>query len=67
VVVPQAEPGRVYVVGENADGSFTLTEVKPTEAASLKCRLTKEDGFTVAVPGQPINESAIMELLTDFP
>ena len=67
VVVPQAEAGRVYAVGENADGSITLTAVKPMEVASLKCRLAKENGFTVVVPGQPINELAIMELLTDFP
>jgi len=67
VLVPQAEPGQVYAVGENADGSLTLTAVKPTEAANLKCRLAKEDGFTIVVPGQPINEPAIKELLADFP
>jgi len=54
----------VYAVQENADGSFTLTVVKP---AHPKCRLAKEDGFTVVVPGQPINERAIKELLADFP
>lgn len=64
VLVPQVKPGEVYAVRENGDGSFTLTMVKP---AHLKCRLAKEDGFTVAVPGQPINEHAIEELLADFP
>jgi hypothetical protein len=34
---------------------------------NLKCRLAKEDGFTVVVPGQPVNEPAIKELLADFP
>jgi hypothetical protein len=67
VVVPQAEPGQVYAVGENADGSFTLTAVNATEVVNLKCRLAKEDGFTVVVPGQPVNEPAIKELLADFP
>ena len=64
VLVPQVKPGQVYAVQENADGSFTLTMVKP---AQFKCRLAKEGGFTVAVPGQPINEDAIKELLADFP
>jgi hypothetical protein len=67
VVVPQAKPGQVYAVGEKADGSLTLTVVKPTDAANLRCRLAKEDGFTIAVPGQLINEQAIKELLADFP
>lgn len=67
MVVPQAEPGQVYAVGENADGSFTLTAVNATEVVNLKCRLAKEDGFTVVVPGQPVNEPAIKELLADFP
>lgn len=67
VIVPQAKVGQVYAVGENADGSFTLTVVKPMDPANLKCRLAKEDGFTVVVPGQPINEQAIKELLADFP
>ena len=64
VLVPQVKPGEVYAVRENPDGSLTLTMVK---LARLKCRLAKEDGFTVAVPGQPINEPAIKELLADFP
>lgn len=42
------------------------SEAKKPERA-LKCRLAKEDGFTVVVPGQPINEKAIEELLADFP
>jgi hypothetical protein len=66
VLVPQARPGKKYAIQENADGSFTLTVVKP-EAPNLKCRLAKEDGFTVVVPGQPINEEAIKKLLADFP
>ncbi len=65
VLVPQVKPGQVYAVQENADGSFTLAVVEPKEPA--KCRLAKEDGFTVVVPGQPINEQAINELLADFP
>ena len=67
LVVPLAKPGQVYAVGENADGSFTLTAVMPTQETNPKCRLAKEDGFTVVVPGQPINEPAIKELLADFP
>ncbi len=67
VVVPQAKPGQVYAVRTNEDGSFTLTEVKPAEPAKLRCRLAKEGGFTVVVPGQPINEQAMKELLADFP
>jgi hypothetical protein len=66
VRVPQAKPGQVYSVQENADG-FTLTAVKTAEQAGLKCRLIKEDGFTVAAPGQPIDEQAIKELLAEFP
>jgi hypothetical protein len=41
-------------------------KAQPTSARP-KSRLTKEDGFTVVVPRQPINERAIMELLSDFP
>jgi hypothetical protein len=59
VFVPKAKPGQVYAVQENADGSFTLTVVKRAESGNLKCRLAKEDGFTVVVPGQPIDEQAI--------
>jgi hypothetical protein len=67
VLVPQAKPGQIYAVQENADGSLTLTVVESGESSNPKCRLAKEDGFTVAVPGQPINEHAIRELLADFP
>ena len=67
VVVPQAKPGQVYAVQENADGSFTLTVVAPRYPTRPKCRLAKEDGFTVSVPIQPINGAAIRELLADFP
>jgi hypothetical protein len=67
VLVPQARPGQVYAVEENTDGSFTLTVVKQTETSRLRCRLVKEDGFTVVVPEQQINERAINELLADFP
>ena len=67
VVVPQAKPGQVYAVQENADGSFTLTVIERGEPPRLECRLAKEDGFTVVVPGQSINEHVIEELLADFP
>jgi hypothetical protein len=67
VLVPQAKPGQVYAVEENAEGGFTLTAIQSAETAHPKCRLAKENGFTVVVPQQPINELAIKELLTDFP
>ena len=67
VVVPQAKPGEVYSVQDNMNGSFTLTVVKPVEPAAPKCRLAKARGYTVVVPGQPIDEQAIKELLADFP
>jgi hypothetical protein len=67
MVVPQAKPGQVYAVQENADGSFTLTSVKTAEFTRPKSRLAKERGFTVVVPSQPINERAINQLLADFP
>ena len=67
VVLPQAKPGHVYAVEDNANGSFTLTEVKPPQPKTPKCRLVKENGYTVVVPSQPINEQAIKELLADFP
>ena len=67
IVVPQATPGQVYSVQENADGSLTLSLIGPTKMPDLKCRLGKEGGFTVAVPGQPIDERAIDEVLADFP
>ena len=67
VMVPQAKPGQVYSVVENMDGSFTLTMVEPVQQIHPECQLTKEGGFTVAVPGQPIDEHAIKELLADFP
>jgi len=67
VLVPQAKPGQEFAVEENADGGFTLTVVEPRETSPQKCHLAKEDGFTVVVPGQPINEQAITELLADFP
>lgn len=67
VVVPRAKPGDVYAIQENADGSFTLTVVKPAEPAKPTCRVKKEGGFTVVVPEQTINEEAIKDLLADFP
>ncbi len=67
VVVPRAKPGQVYAVQENADGSFTLTAVKPGASVTPTCRLANEDGFPVAVPNQPIDEQAIIELLAEFP
>jgi hypothetical protein len=67
IMVPQARPGQVYSVQENADGSLTLSLIGPTKMPELKCRLGKEGGFTVAVPGQSIDERAIDELLADFP
>ncbi len=67
VMVPQVKPGQVYAVQENANGSLTLTVVERKEPARSKCRLAKEAGFTVVVPGQPIDELAIKELLADFP
>ena len=63
VLVPQAKPGQVYAVEENADGGFTLTAIKSVEPVHLQCLLTKENGFTVVVPQQPINELAIRGLL----
>ena len=67
VVVPQAKPGQVYAVQENADGSLTLKAVEPTTSAAPTCRLADEDGFPVVVPNQPIDEQAIRDLLADFP
>jgi hypothetical protein len=66
-LVPQAKPGQVYTVQENADGSLTLSLVAASAPTNPTCRLAKEDGFTVAVPEQSIDENAIKELLTDFP
>ena len=66
-MVPQAKPGQIYAVQENGAGSFTLTLIEPKEPPSLECHLAKEDGFTVVVPEQPINEHAIGEILADFP
>ena len=67
VMIPFVEPGRVYAVKDNADGSFTLSAVKEATPDIPTCRLTKQDGFTVAIPGQPIDEQGIKELLADFP
>lgn len=65
--VPQAKPGQVYTVQQNADGGFTLSVVRTRAPANPKCRIVKEDGFTVVAPKQPIDEQAIKELLADFP
>jgi hypothetical protein len=67
LTVPQAKPGQIYAVHENADGSLTLKMVTMPEQEQLKCHLDLENGFTVAVPEQPIDEHAIKELLADFP
>ena len=67
VLVPQARPGQVFAVRENVDGSFTLTVVEPKTPTRTQCRLSDENGFTVVVPEQPIDERAIQELLADFP
>jgi hypothetical protein len=66
-MIPQAKPGQVYSVHDNSDGSFTLKAVELAKPAVPTCRLVKEDGFTVAVPDQPIDEQTIKELLADFP
>ena len=49
------------------ENSSSMADTGKKRERLLKCRLAKEDGFTVAVPGQPINEKAIEELLADFP
>ena len=67
VVLPPAPQGEVYAVHDNQDGSFTLTVIRPAIPPSPKSRLAKEAGYTVVVPSQAINESAIKELLADFP
>jgi hypothetical protein len=67
VLVPHAKPGQVYAIEENAEGGFTLTAIKSAEPTHPQCRLAKENGFTVVVPQQPIDELAIKELLVDFP
>jgi hypothetical protein len=59
IVVPQAKPGQVYAIHEISNGSFTLIELDSADSAAPKCSLAKEDGFTVVVPGQPIDERAI--------
>jgi hypothetical protein len=66
VMIPFVEPGRIYAVKDNADGSFTLSAVKEATTEVPICRLVKEDGFTVVVPGQPIDEQGIKELLADL-
>jgi hypothetical protein len=40
--------------------------VEANKTSNPTCRLGKEDGFTVAVPEQAIDEQAIMELLADI-
>jgi hypothetical protein len=67
VLVPQAKPGQVYAVHENADGSLTLTAVRPGASAVPTCRFANEDGFPVAIPNQSIDEQAIKELLAESP
>ena len=67
VVVPQVKPGQTYAIHENPDGSLVLSLVEFGKMLAPTCRVGKEDGFTVAVPGQPIDEGAIDELLADFP
>jgi hypothetical protein len=67
VLVPHAKPGQGFAVESRADGSFTLNAVQTSKAPAAKRRVTKGDGFTLVVPGQPINEQAVKELLADFP
>lgn len=67
VTIPSARPGQVFAVQTNADGSITLAAVNPNEAVEPACLISKEDGYTVAVPKQPIDEEAIKELLAEFP
>ncbi|HEY3762238.1 MAG TPA: hypothetical protein VGN23_10880 [Verrucomicrobiae bacterium] len=67
IQVPLAKPGQVYAIQQNADGGFTLSVVQAQGAVNPKCRIVKEDGFTVVAPSQPIDELAIKELLADFP
>ncbi len=67
VRIPDATPGEVFAYDKAPDGTITLHQIKKAEPAVPKCRLAKEDGFTVVIPNQPINEQAIEELLADFP
>ncbi|HTV43415.1 MAG TPA: hypothetical protein VMF08_22825 [Candidatus Sulfotelmatobacter sp.] len=67
VRLPSAKPGQVYSVQQNADGGFTLFVIQAGAPTNPKCRIVKEDGFTVVAPEQPIDETAIKELLADFP
>jgi hypothetical protein len=65
--VPQAKPGQMYAVQQNADGGFTLVAVPTGAPTSPQCRIVKEDGFTVVAPNQPIDEQAINDLLAELP
>jgi hypothetical protein len=65
--LPQGKPGQVLEIVDNGDGSYTLIPLQRAEPSAPKARLAKEDGFTVVVPQQPINEQAIRDLLADFP
>lgn len=70
VRIPDIKPGQVFAVDNQGNGRIQLTLVQPAmeETKALKARVVKDkEGFTVVVPGQPINESAIEELLTEFP
>jgi hypothetical protein len=67
VRLPSAKPGQVYSIQQNTDGGFTLILLRKGTQTAPKCRIVKEDGFTVVAPEQPIDEAAIKELLAEFP
>jgi len=67
VRIPDAEPGQVFAYDRATDGTITLQHIDQAASAHPTFRLAREDGFTVVIPNQPINEQAIKELLADFP
>lgn len=66
-VIPVATPGQSYEVRPNADGSITLTPLRPVRLTPKLLRLEKRGEYTVGILDAPIDPDALKEALEDFP
>ena len=66
VVLPDAQPGQVYVYLQESDGAMVLTPIK-TERQPVKGRLEKRGKSLIGLTDRPIDGAALQRALAEFP
>jgi hypothetical protein len=68
IKLPDAKPGQVFVLENNADASITITLVRKAEPEKGKVTFIKKNGFTVGHTDKKVSAQAIMDhLAEEFP